>query len=216
MSVLSFDRTHLSSISSLVTVGQARLVDREVHQHIAAGVPDLVGKVAHGLALFNVEAHVVAGRVAGDAALKRSASAPYWSMISSGSMPLPSDLDILRPWLVAHDAVDAARCRTALAGVLQAGEDHAGDPEADDVVAGHERVGRVEIPVGRIAFLSGQPSVLNGHSAEENQVSSVSGSCVRFVPPHFSGRLGAGPRLATVISPQSSQYQAGIWWPHHS
>ena len=28
---------------------------------------------------------------------KRSASAPYWSMISSGSTPLPSDLLILRP-----------------------------------------------------------------------------------------------------------------------
>ena len=27
----------------------------------------------------------------------RSASAPYWSMISSGSTPLPSDLLILRP-----------------------------------------------------------------------------------------------------------------------
>ena len=31
------------------------------------------------------------------ASVKRSASAPYWSMISSGSMPLPSDLLILRP-----------------------------------------------------------------------------------------------------------------------
>ena len=29
--------------------------------------------------------------------VRRSASAPYWSMISSGSMPLPKDLDILRP-----------------------------------------------------------------------------------------------------------------------
>ena len=29
--------------------------------------------------------------------LKRSASAPYFSAISSGSMPLPRDLDILRP-----------------------------------------------------------------------------------------------------------------------
>ena len=28
---------------------------------------------------------------------KRSASAPYLSMTSMGSMPLPSDLDILRP-----------------------------------------------------------------------------------------------------------------------
>ena len=31
------------------------------------------------------------------ASVKRSASAPYLSMISKGSMPLPSDLDILRP-----------------------------------------------------------------------------------------------------------------------
>ena len=31
------------------------------------------------------------------ARVKRSASAPYWSITSSGSMPLPSDLDILRP-----------------------------------------------------------------------------------------------------------------------
>ncbi len=29
--------------------------------------------------------------------LKRRASAPYFSVISSGSMPLPKDLDILRP-----------------------------------------------------------------------------------------------------------------------
>ena len=29
--------------------------------------------------------------------VKRSASAPYWSIISSGSMPLPRLLDILRP-----------------------------------------------------------------------------------------------------------------------
>ena len=28
---------------------------------------------------------------------KRSASAPYWAMTSSGSIPLPRDLDILRP-----------------------------------------------------------------------------------------------------------------------
>ena len=42
------------------------LVNLEVHEHIAACVPDLVGKVAHCLALFHVEAHVVAGRVAGN------------------------------------------------------------------------------------------------------------------------------------------------------
>ena len=31
--------------------------------------------------------------------MNRRASAPYWAMTSSGSMPLPRLLDILRPWL---------------------------------------------------------------------------------------------------------------------
>ena len=54
----------------------------------------------------------------------------------------------------------------------------------------------------------GQPSVLKGHRAEENQVSSVSGSCVNFAPPHLGQLQGAD--FATTVSPQSSQYHAGI------
>ena len=56
--------------------------------------------------------------------------------------------------------------------------------------------------------------MLKGHRAEENQVSRVSGSWVSLVPPHLGQVQGA--LLATTVSPQSSQYQAGIWWPHHS
>ena len=41
--------------------------------------------------------------------VKRSASAPYWSMTSSGSMPLPSDLLHLAALCVAHEAVDRTR-----------------------------------------------------------------------------------------------------------
>ena len=76
------------------------------------------------------------------ARVKRSASAPYWSMISSGSMPLPRDLLIFlpcasrtRPWI--QNGVERH-----LAGVLQSREDHAGHPEEDDVVAGNQSVGR--------------------------------------------------------------------------
>ena len=42
----------------------------------------------------------------------------------------------------------------------------------------------------------------------KNQVSSVSGSCVSFAPPHLGQAQGAD--FATTVSPQSSQYQAGI------
>ena len=66
--------------------------------------------------------------------------------------------------------------------------------------------------VFRSSVSSGQPSVENGHSAELNQVSNVSGSCTKFVLPHFEHFSGL--LISTFISPQSLQYYAGIWWPH--
>ena len=72
------------------------LIAVDVHVNKAGGVPDLIGKVAAGFDLLVGEAHVVSGLLP-VARVKRSASAPYCSMISSGSMPLPRDLDIFRP-----------------------------------------------------------------------------------------------------------------------
>ena len=47
------------------------------------------------------------------ASVKRSASAPYSSISSSGSMTLPLDFDIFCPLLVAHQRVDVDRRGTA-------------------------------------------------------------------------------------------------------
>ena len=55
---------------------------------------------------------------------------------------------------------------------------------------------------------SGQPSVENGHSPEENQVSRTSSSCVQP-----AGGSSSGPRQTT--SP-AGPYQTGMRWPHHS
>src|SRR5947208_15669114 len=54
---------------------------------------------------------------------------------------------------------------------------------------------------------SGQPSVANGHNADENQVSSTSSSWPSSVDPHST--QASGGDSATVICP-SGQYQAGI------
>ena len=59
---------------------------------------------------------------------------------------------------------------------------------------------------------SGQPMVEKGHRAELNQVSRTSVSRVRCAAPHLPQEVGSS--MATMISPQSSQVQAGIWWPH--
>ncbi len=54
--------------------------------------------------------------------------------------------------------------------------------------------------------------VEKGHRAEENQVSSTSSSWVRRELPHLAQAVGSVS--ATMISPQSSQVQAGMRWPH--
>ena len=55
---------------------------------------------------------------------------------------------------------------------------------------------------------SGQPRVEKGQRAELNQVSRVSGSRVKCLLPHLGQVSGAF--APTTVSPQSSQYQAGI------
>ena len=53
-------------VLQLQLLRQGVLPDGQVHHQEAGGVPNLVGKVAHGLTALGVEAHVVAGGVAGD------------------------------------------------------------------------------------------------------------------------------------------------------
>ena len=77
------------------------------------------------------------------ASVKRSASAPYSSISSSGSMTLPFDFDIFGAALVAHQRVDVDGRERHLLHEVQPHHHHARDPEEDDVEAGDEHVGRV-------------------------------------------------------------------------
>ena len=60
---------------------------------------------------------------------------------------------------------------------------------------------------------SGQPSVENGQSPEENQVSSTSSSCCT-APPH-PGHRSISVR-ETWVAAQVGQYHTGIRCPHQS
>ena len=77
--------------------------------------------------------------------------------------------------LVGDDRRQVDGAERHLPHEVQADHHHAGDPEEDDVGAGDEHVVRIERRRAR-ASCSGQPSVENGHSADENQVSSTSSS----------------------------------------
>src|SRR5581483_4667841 len=65
----------------------------------------------------------------------------------------------------------------------------------------------------RSSVTSGQPSVEKGHKPDENQVSSVSSSCVMLFDPQVA--QASGSSSATVVWP-FSQYHAGMRWPSHS
>ncbi len=55
--------------------------------------------------------------------------------------------------------------------------------------------------------------VANGHSADENQVSSTSGSRSSAAEPQVAQAAGSS---SSTVSWPSGQYQTGIWCPHQS
>ena len=128
----------------LIERRQARFVDGQVHQHIAARVPDLVGKVAHRLALFNVEAHVVAGRVASDEVEAQRIRAKLLRHLQRIDA-VAERFGHLAALVVADEAVDEDSLERLFLHLLHPGEHHAGHPEEDDVIA-RDHIGR-RIPV---------------------------------------------------------------------
>ncbi len=108
--------------------------------------------------------------------VQRSASAPYSAITSSGSMPLPSDLDILRCCVSRTVPCRYTVWNGASPGERVPGEDHARDPEEQDLRRRDEHVGRVERAHVLATLVSGQPSVEIGQSHDENHVSNTSSS----------------------------------------
>jgi hypothetical protein len=95
--------------------------------------------------------------------------------------------------LVDDEAVEQHALEGGLSHEVDAHHHHAGDPEEEDVVARLEIARGVELL--EEVVLSGQPSVENGHSADENQVSSTSSSCFglrRAAPPQATSFSSIG------------------------
>ena len=129
----------------LVLTGQAGLeVLGQIHQHEAGGVPQLVCKVAGSLHLLLAVAHIVAR----GGAVHQHEAQGVRAVLGDDLQRVDAvakALGHLAALTVADDAVDADGVEGGLASVGKTGEDHAADPEADDVVTGDEGVGGVEI-----------------------------------------------------------------------
>ena len=129
----------------LIRSGQTGLeVLGQVHHHEAGGVPQLVGEVAAGLDLLVGEAHVVAGGGTQNQGQAQGVGAVLGDDLQRVDA-VAQTLGHLAALGIAHQAVDQYGVEGGLAGVLQAGEDHAAHPEGDDVVAGDQGVGGIEV-----------------------------------------------------------------------
>ena len=131
-------------------------VERAVVAHLAAhlaearGVPELVAEVAAALDAFLVELHVLAERRDLEQAEAQAVGAVLRDELERIGR-VAERLRHLATLFVADDAVEidvlernALLDRRARAGELEAGHDHARDPEEDDVGAGGQRGGRIE------------------------------------------------------------------------
>ena len=140
----------------------------------ARGVPQLGGEVAIALDARGAELDVAPLRRHGGQGEAQSVGAVGVDQVERID-DVALRLRHLLALLVADQRVDVDVAERHLVHHVEAHHHHARDPEEDDVEAGDQHVGRV---VARQApgVWSGQPSVENGHSAEENQVSSTSSS----------------------------------------
>ena len=137
-------------VLQLQLLGQLDLVDGQVHHDEAAGIPDFVGKVTHGFALLHEETHIIAGAVAGDQVEAQSIRAVLLGHLK-GVDSVAQGLGHLAALVITDKAVDEHGLEGLLLHLLHAGEDHAGHPEEDNVVAGdHDGGGIPVLQVGRI------------------------------------------------------------------
>jgi hypothetical protein len=118
--------------------------------------------------------------------------------------------------LVAHQAVDADGAERHLPHEVDAHHHHPGDPEEDDVEAGHQHVAGVVLRQFRRLLRpaeraerpqrGAEPGVQHVLVARQLDIRGRTSPAPARAPP---------PRWATKTSP-SGAYQAGIWCPHQS
>ena len=102
----------------------------------------LLAKLRLAVTFSSRVAHVVAGGVAGDQGKAQRVGAVLVDDRPAGRCRCPGTCSSFGPARRAPGRGYSTVLNGRLAGVLQAGEDHAGNPEEDDVVAGDQRVGR--------------------------------------------------------------------------
>ena len=98
--------------------------------------------------------------------------------------------------------MDTDSVEGSLAGVGQAGEDHAADPEADDVIAGDQRIGGVEVLQVRAVLIGPAQSAEGPQSGREPGIQRIGvlGEVAAAALGASAGHLFGDHGLAAVIA----------------
>ena len=120
------------------------LVNGQIHLDKAGCIPDLIAEVAACLDTCLRIAHIISGRVAG---CKREAQCIRTVLLNDLQRvnAVAQRFGHLASLLIADQTVNINRLERNFLHVLHAGEDHAGNPEEDDVISGDQRVRRIEV-----------------------------------------------------------------------
>ena len=135
----------LISDGQLIHSGQfVPCVLTQIHKNIAAGIPQLIGKVTHCFAALYVETHVVTGGIASNHIHTQRIAAVLFNHFQRINA-IAKTLGHLSALIITHQAVNQHGVEGCLTGMLTAGEDHSGNPEENDIVAGNQDICGIEV-----------------------------------------------------------------------
>ena len=123
--------------AEFVIVPHAVFVAFQIHQHKAAGVPDLIGKVSCAVQSFVTEAEVVPGGVPGHqhkAERIGAVAVDFFQRVDAVAQRFTH----LASLSIENEAVDQNIFEGRFPCMEQGGEDHAGNPEEDDIPTGDQ------------------------------------------------------------------------------
>ena len=115
-----------------------------IHKHEPGSVPYFVGKVTAGDDLLLGETHIVTRCISCHESQAQRVSAVLVDNLQRIDT-VAQGLAHLASLLIPHKTVDEHVVKRTFAGVLISGEYHTDNPEEDNIITGHQHVGRVEI-----------------------------------------------------------------------
>ena len=121
-----------------------RFVFIQIHQNETSGVPNFIGKVTGSFCLFGQIPHIVSGAIAGCQGKPQSVGTVFVNFFQ-GVNAVAQGFTHFSTLRVTNDTVHQNGVKGSFSHIFNARENHTGNPEEDDIIAGYQGIGGVEI-----------------------------------------------------------------------